>query len=289
MPEATMDANTKRVHYYHADASALGGSLQRPVAQIVPVQAPSSLAPVGGYGSAQVGEFQIEGILSFTSASTQVAGSVSKENGAWTTLVTATVEGLNVGEILAADRMVAQISTEHPLVGYQPKVNFVGTKFENLRIAGSPITPVLNLDLCSQGQTNTAGYPVAACVDDPEFVNAVGAQYNQITNANSLPDWVTDRQIPAWVQQQYHWNTSQPNVAQKGSIVCSLVEEITGEFPGTPFGHVLEVPGFGKVFLAELVVDRNSYQLTMVRLELGSPVQGQFSMATGKGNGTTAP
>jgi hypothetical protein len=280
---------TKRVHYYHADASALGGSLQRPVEQIVPVQAPSSLAPVGGYGSAQVGEFQIEGILSFTSASTQVAGSVSKENGAWTTLVTATIEGLNVGEILAADRMVAQISTEHPLVGYQPKVSFVGTKFENLRIAGCPVTPTFNLDLCSQGPVNTAGYPMTSCLDDPDFVSAVGTQYAQMTDINSLPEWVTNKQIPAWVREQYQWDNPKVKVSQKGFVVCSLIDEITGEFPGTPFGHAVEVPGFGRAFLAELVVDQNSYQLTMVRLELGSPVQGQFSMATGKGNGSTNP
>ena len=281
--------SVKRVHYYHADASALGGSLQRPVEQVVPMQAPSSLAPVGGYGSAQVGEFRLEGILSFASASTQVAGSVSKENGAWTTLVTATIEGLNVGEVLAADRMVAQISTEHPLVGYQPKVSFVGTKFENLRIAGCPVTPVLNLDLCSQRNVNEDGYPVVSCLDDPNFVSSVAAQYAQMTDLESLPDWVTNRQIPAWVQQRYQWNGSQVNVGPKGFVVCSLVDEITGEFPGTPFGHAFVVPDFGKVFLAELVVDQNSYQLTMARLELGSPVQGHLSLCTGKGNGQTSP
>lgn len=281
--------SVKRVHYYHADASALGGSLQRPVEQVVPMQAPSSLAPVGGYGSAQVGEFRLEGILSFASASTQVAGSVSKENGAWTTLVTATIEGLNVGEVLAADRMVAQISTEHPLVGYQPKVSFVGTKFENLRIAGCPVTPVLNLDLCSQRNVNEDGYPVVSCLDDPNFVSSVAAQYAQMTDPESLPDWVTNRQIPAWVQQRYQWNGSQVNVGPKGFVVCSLVDEITGEFPGTPFGHAFVVPDFGKVFLAELVVDQNSYQLTMARLELGSPVQGHLSLCTGKGNGQTSP
>jgi len=239
-----MSNGNGRIHYYHADASALGGTLQRPVETVIPIQAPSSLAPVGGYGSAQVGEFHLEGILSFASASTQVAGSVSKQNGAWTTLVTATIEGLNVGEILAADRMVAQISTEHPLVGYVPKVSFVGTKFENLRIGGCQVTPVLNLDLCSQGQNNANGYPVASCLTDPTFTAAVGSQYADMANPDNLPEWVTNRRIPAWVQQQSQWHNAQVSSTQKGSIVCSLVDEVTGEFPGTPFGHMLEIPGF---------------------------------------------
>src|SRR5579872_6803986 len=109
-----MESPSKRVHYYHADANAFGGHLTTPFEKIVPVQAPLSLPVVGGYATARAGAFQLEGIVSFASAYTQVAGSVSEKNGAWTTLATSAVEGVNVLDILTADRVVSQILTEHP-------------------------------------------------------------------------------------------------------------------------------------------------------------------------------
>jgi hypothetical protein len=60
-------------------------------------------------------------------------------------------------------------------------------------------------------------------------------------------------------------------------------------FPGRPFGNALEVPGLGRLFLGELLVDCKSYQLTMVRMELGCPATGQSSAATAKANGGTYP
>jgi len=48
-------------------------------------------------------------------------------------------------DVLTADRVVGQIITEHPLVGYVPIISFLGTRFENLRIAGHPVE--LDLDL----------------------------------------------------------------------------------------------------------------------------------------------
>ena len=52
-------AVTNRVHYYHADASGLGGYFESPIAQVIAPQAPMSLSPAGGYGSARSENFRI--------------------------------------------------------------------------------------------------------------------------------------------------------------------------------------------------------------------------------------
>ena len=57
------------------------------------------------------------------------------------------------------------------------------------------------------------------------------------------------------LQQRGQYN---PAVKGKSQIECSLVEKITpkGKLPGTIQGNVLTIPGFGKISLAELIVDQ---------------------------------
>jgi hypothetical protein len=59
--------------------------------------------------------------------------------------------------------------------------------------------------------------------------------------------------------------------------------------PARCFGHVIHVPDFGTIFLAELKVNHNSFHLTMIRLELGCIADGSASVAActvnGKGSG----
>jgi hypothetical protein len=279
---------TKRVHYFHADACAFGGYFERPIEHTVAPQAPMSLSPSGGYGSARSENFRLEGLMSYKSASTQVSGRLSKKEGAgWVTLATSVVEGLNVLNVITADRLTAQISTEHPLKGDNPKVTFLGTSFENLKITGCPIDITLDFDICDQG--NGSGYPSRPCIEDDQFLARVADQYQRMTNPEKFPKWVKDRSIPDWITERY-----QQGDKQGGSVVCSIVKdsivkEANREFPGRPFGSVFEVPDFGRIFLGELLVDCTSYQLTMVRLELGCSGQGNLSASTAKANGGTYP
>ncbi|MGB8581291.1 MAG: hypothetical protein WCD47_10755 [Candidatus Sulfotelmatobacter sp.] len=279
-------APTNRVHYFHADASAAGGYFQLPIDRNLPPQAPMSLSPSGGYGFARSENFRLDGVLSYKSAYTQVAGHLSnKPNHGWVTLVTSVIEGLNVLDVITADRLSAQISTEHPLEGNNPKVNFLGTAFENLKIAGYPIDITLDLDICDQG--SGSAYPKQSCVSDEQFRRRVAQQYQDMTDAEDLPDWVSDRAIPDWIKARYKWDAAK--ATSNGSILCSIVKEANGQFPGRPFGNVFEVPGFGRVFLGELLVDCKSYQLTMVRLDMGCSGEGSGSFGTAKANGGTEP
>jgi len=282
-----MDTNNKRVHYYHADASALGGHIRRPFDKAIPVQAAVSLPPVGGYleahGRKDPKESDVNSIVSFEAAYSHVSGSVSKKNGAVTTMVTSTVENFNVLDTFTADRIVAQISLDHPPDGYIPKVSLIGTQFENVRIGGNRVEIILDLDICRH--SNKGEYPDQRCMYDRQFLAKAGEQYTRINDPKSMPDWIEDRTVPQWVQDRYKWDNSDDKRSEKGYVLCSIVKEIRGKFPGKHYHNIVEIPEFGKIFLGELVVDYGSFQLIMARLELGSPTEACISASVGKANG----
>lgn len=278
-----MSSTYRRFHYYHADVNAAGGHIETPFQQMIPVAAPLSLPPVGGYASAQVGRYRLEGILSFESAHTQVAGSVSQKGG-WTTLATAVVEGLNILDVITVDRVVAQIATEHPPEGYIPTVTFVGTQFKKLCVSGYEVNPVLDLGICGQ---NAGQFPKRPVLEDGAFLEKAQAQYKTMGDAGRLPDWVKDRSIPAWVRERYTWDNAQRE--ERAAVLCSLVSRVEGQFPGRPFGNVLEIPEIGRVFLGELLIDHNTFRIVGMRLELGCTTHGSVSFSAPSIEGSTHP
>jgi hypothetical protein len=283
---------TKRIHFYHADACALGGHFERPITTTIHPQASLSLSPAGGYGTAHAEKFRVEGVLSFESANSQVSGSLSPKPGrGWITLVSSTVEGLNILDVVTADKVTSQISTEHPLVGDYPKVTFLGTHFENLRIGGHHIDVELDLNICNQG----SGYPATSCLRDKNFLARVSEQYRHMNDANNAPDWAKsgsgdkekDKAGADWVSGRYQ--PAQVGNGNRSSVLCSVVKQTHGKFPGRPFGHVLDIPNFGRVTLGQLLVDDNSYRLTMISAEMGCIGDGQTTASTSGANGTTHP
>jgi hypothetical protein len=63
-----------------------------------------------------------------------------------------------------------------------------------------------------------------------------------------------------------------------------LVNSVERIAPGTSYGHIVEVPGFGKVSLAKPIVDR-AFHLTMIEADArssgGGTVNGPIAMANG--------
>ena len=126
-----------RVFYYHASASPIGGHLTHPVEAVLDQHASVSLPQAGGQAAARIDNFNFKNMLQCEAAYSHTTGAVQKSNGNWTTLVTSVVEGANILDIVTADRMVSTISLEHHRNGYYPKVSFLGSQFENLRIGGT--------------------------------------------------------------------------------------------------------------------------------------------------------
>ncbi|MFZ0420143.1 MAG: choice-of-anchor P family protein [Candidatus Sulfotelmatobacter sp.] len=279
--------STNRVHYYHADACAYGGFFQTPVNQIIAPQASLSVGMSGGLGSGAAGSFQLPGapnLLSYDSASTSVSGQLQSEG--WVTLVTATLEGLNVMGVVMAQSLCARILTVHPLDGDNPTVSFTGTAINGLTIGGISVQATLDLNFCAQTDMNSDGFPADPCATDEGFLERVAAQYQNVIDVPGVPSWIPERYNPENLQD-----------GECGSVLCSLVSGVQpvspssgGSSPFTVYGNVLVVPSFGNVFLGELLVDCKSYRLGMLRFELqGGGASGQQGGPIACANGTTYP
>ncbi len=288
----------KRFHYHHADGVALGGRIERPFEELVPVQASLSLPAVGGYAAIRSERFAYREFISYESAHTQVAGSSVTKEGPWTTLVTTSIEGLNVLNVVTADRVVARISTEHPAEGYHPKVSFVGTQFENLRIAGCDVTAEFDFDLCKQGDGEA--FPAEACIRDRGFLERVNRQRSVfLTEKQRHENEQRERPegernaLSDFISRHAH-DYSDGRQHASGHVLCSLVNQITidesqRQCPARRMGHIFEIPDVGKLYLAELIVRHGEFQLIMLRFELGCPVVGTTGAVTARINGSTGP
>ncbi len=281
-----MEVPAKRTHTYHGEAHAFCGDVNFPFKQTIPPQVALAMKGTdGGYRSNWAGEFEVESVASYDQAWTQVAGSCENEGeGPWNTLVSTTVENINILNVVTCDRIVSQISLEHPAKGHHPRVSFVGSQFVNLKISGAPVHVDLNFDFCELDESD---YPQQAIVQDKRFIDRIQGQYKQV--ASAVPS--TGKQMPKTDGKEYDWGITQKRLAEPEPVVlCSLVKNIEGKFPGKLIPpNIIYVRQFGWIFLSELVVNKDTYELTMLRVTLGCPVGGSGGFGISKGNGSTEP
>ncbi len=212
-----MAVPVQRHHRYHAETSALEANLKLPFVQTVSPLAHTKLSEHGGYISQRSDDFRLGAVFSIRSVRTHVAGNRSdKPDHGWNTLATCVVEDLNVMEVLTVDRIVAQISTDHPPEGHVPTVSLLGTRFENLRIAGFPVEIEVDMNMLGSKPANDAPY-----TSDASFLGRVTAQHKHILGHANLPAALHTR-----------YNQLPSATANRESIECSRVKQVKGSFPG---------------------------------------------------------
>ncbi len=286
-------------HEYHATAHVLSGRLERPIEQKIEEQAPVKLSDRrGGHLTRSEEDVSIEGLITYTKGHTRVSGSRSLKHNGWVTISTSIMEGLNVFEIITADRVVSQVSTDHAYEnGHFPRVTFLGSQFTNLRVSGFPVELKVNLDICGEKPANNKSY-----LQDRDFLDAVREQTEKIARGNGLPKELKatyDKRLTHIDELISACETPNPGVHQP--ITCSLVQSI-GKIPirgVESFGHILVIPEFGTVALGEIEVGEKQYEknekpnvyfeLTGIRMNLGCVGHGTASAATAKANGHTVP
>jgi hypothetical protein len=273
-----------RIHDFHAEAKIIDGVLHSPLERKILPQAHTQLPKEGGYLHANALDYRLERVLSFASAYTHVAGNPGrKPREGWKTLCTTVVEGLNVMEVLTADRVVGQIITEHPLEGHVPSFHFLGTRFENLRIAGKPVDLDLDLTIFGDKPENDGAY-----TKHQDVINRISNQYKRISASKDLPDDLAGR-----------YNQLASSLGSPETVQCSLVNQAAGSYPGRTFGHIIRVRDFGTITLGKVNVTHSDFnaetgishrtlvELTMIDLKLGCAVDGDIPIGNGGSNGST--
>jgi hypothetical protein len=296
-----MPESTERKHRYHAEATALEGFLRHPIRQQIERQAHAKVPEIGGYLSQHADSFRLEGIVSYDAAHTQVAGhpETEKQGGGFKTLATSVVENLNVLNVITADRIVAQVSTEHPASGdgYMPTVTFLGTHFYNLRIAGRLVDVDLDLDIPGEVKGDRP------YTKHPGLLERIGTQLGILHGNKDLPDDIRQRypKQPVVPHEKEGAAGEAINYSLVRSIEFPSNRKTPPAFPGTCFGHVIDIPHFGKVYLATVCIEQRDpgkgkdlhmetlIKLTMLDIRMGCIANGQMMMGNTINNGGSGP
>ncbi len=318
-------SDLERYHVYHAEAHVLSGNLRHPIEQPIQHQARVVLEKthLDGHIMQSVEGTTLEGLISFKAGHSRASGSkITKkdlwgnDHSGWVTLSTSVLEGLNVFEVITVDRVVAQVSTEHAdnkgkYPEHVPKVTFLGTRFENLRVGGYPVEVELDLGICGNKPEDDWPY-----LQDRGFLDRVQRQLEGIAGAKGLPESLEqayDSKI-AYIDDLKKRANGRAKGERNGysKLQCSLVKSIGPiPIPGVKtFGNMIFIPDFGTVSLAEVEVGieaghdgsseptgnapqgpsySNYFTLDMLNMHLGCIGGGAVKAASATSNGNTRP
>lgn len=244
-----MAANDAFQFLYHANAFALSGQFTRPAKHSVEVQAGVSLPPSGGHGQASVGNFAVENLVRFERAYTHVSGS-QDANKHYTSHITAVLEGLNVLDVVTADRVVARLASDHDPAKREGHIICLGSRFDNLRVAGCEVKVEFDHGLFLKNKTHA-----------------------------DLAKNVASLKKSGRIADESH-----------GVVICSLAKSVEVKCPGIEVnGHVITVEQFGNIHVAEVISVQGAKTVCMLRFKLGSPHQGDLAAGGGNVNGTPFP
>jgi hypothetical protein len=256
-----LNETVQRTYIFNGHGHALSGHITHPLDHQVEVQAGMSLPTTGGIGQSRVEKFRFQHYVSFALGHTYVLGSKNGED-TYNTLVTATVENLNILDVVTADRVVARLASSHKLDEDEPRITLLCSTIVNLRICGCPV--------------------------ELEFDHNTFLELNTFEKLKKHFD--SDAAFRKMAADPFVTTPPKNPVEPQGVFLCSLVKNIKINCQGVKVvGHAVEVPEFGRVYIGEVLAQYQKRTVTMLRFELGCPVVGGFVAAQSIGNGRTLP
>jgi hypothetical protein len=283
-------------HTYHASAFGVSGELQRPMQRSIAAQATTTLAPTGGRGFDRVENFQLDGILSFRAAYTEVGGNFDDCHNIHTSYASSVIEHLNIADIVKADKVVSRIATYSPEEGDDGETSFdiTGSHFENLRICGHHVDVKLsthefhNHDTYSKFEQAYRSKEIDHLLFLSGLAKAKDKKLQELEDQYHALHGVTKR-VAAWKQ-----DTSRKKIPVAFSCSAAahlnLPDHVGRDSELEGYGPVICIPKFGIVRLAEVIVHKDRRYLNMLRVDMCSTGSGNIhGGGTTGGGGTGLP
>ena len=178
----------------------------------------------------------------------------------------ALVKGYSLAEQLTADEVEAQLSSEHapdqPLATIRP----TGNRLVGLKLGGHALN--VELDELLYQECPTKELLAKRFTGDPGLRKEYGWRFSADPGATEIPEY-------------------------RGLYVCSLVrnlEWVKEPHPDVTIdGYVLRWKGFGRIYLGEMLIGDGSASLSMMRVAMGSPVDGDGSAGSVDQSSSTMP
>lgn len=280
-------------YFYHASAYGLSAEIERPVRQSVPAQATSALGIGGGRGTSRVEKFCITPFICFDAAYTEVGGSYDECHNIHTTYAYSVIEGLNIADMVTADRVVSRMVTYSPEVGDEEgehSYDITGSYFQNLRIAGHPIDIKLSTHRFHDHNTYSK-FEKAYHGGEADDLLPWGSQSDkQLSQLEKLEDQY--HALSGIGKRAKQWK-SKPS--KGNSYWCSAaghldLQKQVSETELQGFGGIILIPKFGVVRLAQMLVHKEQRRLTMLHVDMCSGSQGSTGGGgVGTGGGKPFP
>jgi hypothetical protein len=204
--------------------------------------APTALPVTGGLASSRVEGIRFREIVNIRSAHTDLVGNFNPESGAYSTLATAVVEGLDILGVVTADRIVARLASRYLLGDEEPYILTRGSHFENLRVAGKLID--FEPDHQLQGEWGTYEEALPPCRERGESVviagdtisTSIGAIANTKNPSNQIdiPDFGSVHLGEIFIKRGERHLTMlriELGCAYEGRVACNDVEGDAHSFP----------------------------------------------------------
>jgi hypothetical protein len=248
---------------FSANAVGAAAHIRRPENIIIWSQGACAIPTSGGYSRAAVDRASFDDILSFDSIKNQSNGDFNSAKNMFQSLSTSIVAGLSVTQHLTIELLEARLTLEFVDRGNQddePRIDPAGTHIRNMRLDGYPVDVVLDTDSFTKFA---------------KFSDFVG-------------ECVTNKSEP--LKSRFLSEVPTSVSGFKKPLVCTLVKKIETKHPQAEVsGNMIRLPGFGRIFLAELLFTPYSKNLSLLRIQLGSPVGGDLACADIEGGGEMIP
>jgi hypothetical protein len=268
-------------YVYNASTYAISADFERPKKHSLPPQAAVVLSAHGGHGTHRTDGQKVDGLVSFKEAYSEVGGSYDDCHDTYTTHAWSVLEGVNVADMLTADRVVSRLAIYYPAHGKEePSFDITGSYFDNLRIAGHKVE--VRLDTKLHHDHDTYGKLAQAHQKKTSDPLLLGKGLENL-NDSELQD----------LENRYHaltgmsrivkqWNGTRP--ADCGIYRLSVANQITFDWDSEvkAFGSIICIPKFGVIRLGEMVVHKHSRSLVMFAVQMCSSGHG-----TSSGGGST--